>query len=83
MTYNEVINKRADYRQALKEFINEHYDELPNNLSWNDYTLLFSMMGRKDWYEIPDEDKADSEFVKEELHGMRTYLYHKEEGCYI
>ncbi len=82
--YNDVIQARGAYHQALREFIHLHYGEdMPKNLTWNDYELLLGMMGCNDWNDVPDPERADSEFVKDELHGMQTYLYHQEEGCYI
>lgn len=35
------------------------------------------------WWDVPDEDEADSPDVKEFLHHRRSYLYHREEGPWI
>ena len=36
-----------------------------------------------DWWDVPDENLAESKEVKEYLHFHSTYLYHKEEGEWI
>ena len=33
-----------------------------------------------DWWDVPDENLAESEEAREILHRRRSYLYHREEG---
>ena len=35
------------------------------------------------WWDVPDENLAESPEVKEYLHTHAVYLYHKEEGEWI
>lgn len=49
----------------------------------NDQRLVAEAKKAQWWYEVPDEELADTLEAREILHQTSSALYHREEGEYI
>lgn len=80
-------NHQDELNTAIKEYVdcryNEQicpYDPMPDGLNVNDYRLLWNDLQACSWGDVPDPDKAENPWVREQLHRSEVYWYHKEEG---